>query len=352
MAKRETETLNAAISLHYRDLLPPSAKMRSESILLAACCAAVSAKDPASTVLNEWPMIMVHDAATTYLQGGLLHQINDWAKTQPDGGAQGELNCGARGFDWRPSLQSDGTMKMHHGSVTIDHEMGSSLDEMVAWAAANGTAAADLVVLGITDCDGSGCAAAAQALLAARNITYVTECAELKGLTVGAAFAKAALPGGGAILATFDCWQENYDPAVACSGFGSTAPARAAALRDGGGSSGEDALEYTCYSDSSTRSFPVGRMQAYIKKTVAAGPPADGQLYTTQCIWQESAASVTVGELHGSSLLADESRSGLNALVRGMVADGSIGNTSKINFLEVNNVCDGGPQLLATLRAI
>ena len=35
-----------------------------------------------------------------------------------------------------------------------------------------------------------------------------------------------------------------------------------------------------------------------------------------------------------------------------MVADGSIGNTSKINFLEVNNVCDGGPQLLATLRAI
>ena len=61
------------------------------AILLAACCAAVSAKDPATTVLNEWPMIMVHDAATTYLQGGVLHQINDWAKTQPDGGAQGEL---------------------------------------------------------------------------------------------------------------------------------------------------------------------------------------------------------------------------------------------------------------------
>ena len=37
-------------------------------------------KDPATTVVNEWPMIMVHDAATTYLAGGLLHQVNNWAK--------------------------------------------------------------------------------------------------------------------------------------------------------------------------------------------------------------------------------------------------------------------------------
>ena len=63
----------------------------------------------------------------------------------------------------------------------------------------------------------------AQALLYARNIAYVTDCTELKGLTVAAAFAKAALPGGGAVLATFDCWEENYDSSVACSGFGSTA---------------------------------------------------------------------------------------------------------------------------------
>ena len=35
-----------------------------------------------------------------------------------------------------------------------------------------------------------------------------------------------------------------------------------------------------------------------------------------------------------------------------MVADGSIGDTSKIHFLEVNNVCDGGSQLLSTFRAM
>jgi hypothetical protein len=34
-----------------------------------------------------------------------------------------------------------------------------------------------------------------------------------------------------------------------------------------------------------------------------------------------------------------------------MVTGGSIGDTSKIYFLEVNNMCDGGPQL-ATFRAI
>ena len=85
--------------------------------LLAPVIAVLAAKDPASTVLNEWPMIMVHDAATTYLEGGVLHQINDWAKTQVDGGARGELDCGARAFDWRPSLESDGTVRMHHGSL-------------------------------------------------------------------------------------------------------------------------------------------------------------------------------------------------------------------------------------------
>lgn len=323
--------------------------MRAVLLFLAAFACA---KDPATTVLNEWPMIMVHDAATTYLEGGILHQVNDWAKTQTDGGARGELDCGARGFDWRPSLQSDGTMKMHHGGVTIDHEMGDSLDEMVTWAAANGTAVEDLVVLGITDCDGSGCVAAAQALLSARNITYVTDCAELKGLTVAAAFAKAKLPGGGAVLATFDCWEENYDPSVACSGFGSTARSSITGIAPEAQAAADEGLEYTCYNESSTKAFPINRMKTYMKKVVSAGPPSDGSLYTVQCIWQESAASVAVGELHGSTLLGDESRSGLNSMVRSMVADGSIGNVSKINFLEVNNVCDGGSQLLMQLRAI
>ena len=46
------------------------------------------------------PSTQTHGAAlfdNTFLG---LHQINDWAKTQPDGGTGGLLKCGARSFDW------------------------------------------------------------------------------------------------------------------------------------------------------------------------------------------------------------------------------------------------------------
>ena len=35
-------------------------------------------------------------------------------------------------------------------------------------------------------------------------------------------------------------------------------------------------------------------------KVLAAGPPPDGQLYTVQALWEETAASVEIGTLHGS----------------------------------------------------
>ena len=52
------------------------------------------------TQLNEWPMIMAHDAATTYLPS--TTEVNRFAKTQSDGGFASMLNCGVRAFDLRP----------------------------------------------------------------------------------------------------------------------------------------------------------------------------------------------------------------------------------------------------------
>ena len=83
----------------------------------------------------------------------------------------------------------------------------------------------------------------------------------------------------------------------------------------------------------------------------AAGPPADGRLYSHQALWQETDASVAIGVLHGSSLLEDERRSGLNAQLSERVADGSF-DAKRANLVEVNNVCDGGAALLAALRAV
>jgi len=51
-----------------------------------------------------------------------------------------------------------------------------------------------------------------------------------------------------------------------------------------------------------------------------------------------------------NSGLKDEKRSGLNGILAAAIRDGSW-DVSKINMVEVNNVCDGGPELLAELRA-
>ena len=67
-----------------------------------------------------------------------------------------------------------------------------------------------------------------------------------------------------------------------------------------------------------------------------------------QALWQESAASVAVGASRNSSLLRDERESGLNAALASLVRAGRW--RGRLNLLEVNNICDGGPQLLAAMR--
>jgi hypothetical protein len=94
-------------------------------------------KDVTTTPLNEWPMIMVHDAATTYLGGGVFHPINNWAKTQPSGGPSALMDCGARSFDWRPAV-INGKIQMHHASINVPTDMSKALDDMVSWANAKG----------------------------------------------------------------------------------------------------------------------------------------------------------------------------------------------------------------------
>ena len=55
-----------------------------------------------------------------------------------------------------------------------------------------------------------------------------------------------------------------------------------------------------------------------------------------------------LGELHGSSLILDEVKSNLNGLLVEAVKRKSF---KHLNFVEVNNVCDKGFELLDALRA-
>jgi len=165
-------------------------------------------------------------------------------------------------------------------------------------------------------------------------------------MTVSDAFFASQLPGGGSILAVENCIDMNYDDTIGCSGYMSSASASDRFLAEDPQS---NSLEYTCYSDSSTNAFPINRMNEYLKKTVAKGPPANGNLWQIQAIWQETTSSVTVGIQNGSSLLEDERRSGLNAMSKAWITSGEV-DVSRANMWEINNVCNGGLELLAALR--
>ena len=117
-----------------------------------------------STPFNEHKMVMVHDAATTYLDPGI---VNNWAKTQDSGGFAALLSCGARAIDFRPAVV-DGELIMHHGSVHVKHSVSDALDEVVAWATVNATVAQEMVVLLTGHFYGDGCATAVAAAYALR----------------------------------------------------------------------------------------------------------------------------------------------------------------------------------------
>jgi len=242
-------------------------------------------------------------------------------------------------FDWRPKLLGNGTLVMHHGNVQVTYPMEAAIKELVAWLGANGTGVEDLAVLGVTDCEGGegdACTQAVAKLLSSLNVTFIQDCAKMKGLTASDAFKLAALPSGGSLLAMNSCWEENYDPSVVCSGFDKNQTHHHV---------------YTCYNNSLTKAFPLERMWTYLDKVSAAGPPVDGKMYTHQAIWQESTDSVIIGELHNSSLLLDETWSRLNYLVADRIQSGAL-DSKHINMVEVNNICDGGLNLLSVLRGL
>eukprot|EP00933_Yihiella_yeosuensis_P032489 TRINITY_DN26088_c0_g1_i2.p1 TRINITY_DN26088_c0_g1~~TRINITY_DN26088_c0_g1_i2.p1 ORF type:complete len:223 (+),score=27.16 TRINITY_DN26088_c0_g1_i2:139-807(+) len=208
-------------------------------------------------------------------------------------------------------------------------------------------------------------------------------------MTMGKALNISKLAKGGHVLAFFDCVDGNYVPENTCSGW--LEPLSVTSSEDEGlshlnlsaqsflvwNSTSNRTLNatfdpvsgawdivdpgqgyerkkifpgktYTCYADSPTKALPVNRLFSYLDKVSKAGAPSSGRFWSMQALWQEDAESILIGTLHGSSLLADETRSQLN---HQLISAVSAGHFPSINLLEVNNVCDGGLDLLKALRA-
>ncbi|GMH55762.1 hypothetical protein TrRE_jg12755, partial [Triparma retinervis] len=250
------------------------------------------------------------------------------------------------------------------------------------------------------DCgsDGSGdCNALVQGVLDAREVKAVNDCGALVNVTVGEAKVLGTQSFGGILLPVLPtmgesgqgCSEANYDESIACWGGrnpfvggggdegqldlildcieeggvdlgkaykalseeerGKVEECRGEYSGDGEGLEGglKALFTYSCWDDSSTKEAPVKQMTDYMDKVSKAGP-GEAPFYQMQALWEESTASVVIGELHLSSLVEDEEKSKLNSLIRNYIDSGRFSN---INYVEVNNVCDGGVELKSSLDA-
>ena len=176
--------------------------------------------------LNQWPMLQAHDAGTGYLRPDDVRQdiVFRFTKTQ-EGNMTSQLSCGIRAFDWRPSLQGE-SLGFAHGPVFVNHSMQSAAEEVIAWANAHSEEREDgLVILVVADCNGQACWNATSEVFMAVGLPFLSGgegCAMASNLTLGAAMAAAALPGGGYALALMGCPSapvQTYDDRCSCTGF-------------------------------------------------------------------------------------------------------------------------------------
>lgn len=265
-------------------------------------------------LLNQFPFLMSHDAATGEIIEARDHIIAAYSKTQPSGLVE-QLNCGARSFDYRP-LAHEGNLFAHHGNFKILKPMKESMMEIMRWCDSNPD---DLVLVYLSHYEGDdNCKDLSIELMKSLNIMTVSNCDDLSTLSYKKAYVQSRLRGGGHLMALFDCVDEEFDPKVNCYGKG-----------------------YSCYDSwpENSSSIPWETMENYIYNVTKRVPVSDGQLWMTQAHWQSSTVSVPLGILHNSTVLKDEERSSMNIWIAAQISEKKL---PFLNIVEVDNVCDHG----------
>lgn len=298
--------------------------MRSSIFLLcilSGCFQLLLSKDPSQTLLTQFPILMSHDSASGEILEDNIEMA--WTKTQSCG-LVCQLNCGARAFDYRPYCQN-GNIIAHHGGVVIDKPMSESIEEVMAWSNQNPN---DLVIFYLSHFDGdSSCDSKSVSLLQQYGIYTVTNCNDLASMTMASAKSKSGIKGGGYVIGIKDCTNEEYDDTINCYISGQV-----------------------CYDTETNKAstVPITRFSTYMQSVTTNYHSDTSQLWMAQAHWQSTAYSVSSGTLHNSSLLLDESRSGLNQWVINQIKGGSY---KYLNIVEVDNVCDQGAELYNALNA-
>jgi hypothetical protein len=343
------------------------------ALLLLPSLLRTGSENPAKDLrpFNQWPAIMSHDAMTGEWHSATFagkaetasnvtdrDPVADWGITQSAGLVQ-QLWCGARAFDYRPYCRN-GEVLAHHGGFTINKKLPDVVAEVRAWLRAVPVA---LVLIYFSHADGdANCGGTVANWLAGLGI-YTINCADVTRLTIAEVYARGLrsdLGQGGSLVAIFDCMDERFDDSVNCyTGFSDT-------CYSGPGDGGNEAWR---------------RMKSYyVGSTLTRG----GALWMTQLHWQLTPTTITYGTLHGSSVLMDEQRGGVNAWA-GLALRNQGGSLAPqvcdnvcfrhnvhqrrqslvscpfpppsppksteqvINFVEVDNVCDHGTDIYQAL---
>ncbi|KAF4667802.1 hypothetical protein FOL47_003391 [Perkinsus chesapeaki] len=282
-------------------------------------------------------MIRTHDAATGYIsRANVAWRV---AKTQ-DGNLAQQLDCGARAFDLRPACKL-WRVRMHHGALIIFTQLQDALKDAIGWANAHPD---ELVVVSLShyDPDDDECRGKVWKVLAdlklMQSIGSDGSCKKLRGLTVDGAKNMSKLEGGksnaslvskslsGGHLFVLEgeakCSDANWDPSIVC-------------YRDNG----------DCHQGSENSEEINKELFDYIEET-ASETPLPTRLSSIPAHWQYSVESAFRMTLKGSNILEDAERSEVNKRLVDFIPQ-----LKYINFLQVDNVCYYGPQLLAALRA-
>ncbi|KAF4660033.1 hypothetical protein FOL47_007312 [Perkinsus chesapeaki] len=289
--------------------------------------------------LNQWPMIRTHDAATGYIsRANVAWRV---AKTQEGNLAQ-QLDCGARAFDLRLACKLL-RVRMHHGALIMFTQLEDVLKDAIGWANARPD---ELVVVSLShyEPDDDECRWKVWKVLAdlklMQSIGSDGSCEKLRGLTVdgaknmskleggkpNASFVSKSLSGGHLFVLGGEakCSDANWDPSVVC-------------YRGAGGGD--------CHQGSENSKEINKELFDYIEET-ASETPLPTNLFSIPAHWQCSVESASKMALKGSNILEDAELSEVNNPLVDFIPQ-----LKYINFLQVDNVCYYGPQLLGALRA-
>ena len=265
-------------------------------------------------LLTETSFLMSHDAASGELDENRDGIVEAYTKTQSVG-IKGQLNCGARSFDYRPYCDKNNVIA-HHGDIKIKKFMNESIIEIQTWLSNSN----DIVVLYLSHYDGDNdCQNITERLLQSLNVLSITNCDDLQYLTLQDVFEK------GKLIAVRDCMIEQYDSSINCY-----------------------TLDSTCYGINSDKTMK--QLYTYVNESTYVIPKDainSNNMFMVQAHWQSDALSVSKGTLHNSDILKDESKSGVNKWLLNQI------NTNQLNYLnhiEVDNVCNYGLDIYNALK--